>query len=539
MATAGIGVATLLGVAVTAGPAASAAPDPALAQFYGQQPAWSACEGDLAELDCATLVVPLDYANPGAEQIAVTVSRKKASDQEHRRGVLLSNPGGPGGSGLVMPKYLAAKTELGKVYDLVGFDPRGVGKSTALNCETRPALATEDSRPPDADFPQWVAEARQAEEGCNRAAGGIRPFVNTPNTARDLDVIRGVLGEPKINYLGYSYGTYLGAVYGSLFPQNLDRSVLDSSVHPEWVWREQFKAQAIAYRKDVEAWSAWVAERNGTFKLGSSAGEVLAGVEKVSSALFVKPVGDYTRTSFDGAMGVGARYRPLWSDLALIVGKLRDGAAPPAANPTPAPVSRAEVDDAARAGTLLAGLGLANLHSGVFDTVTCEADWPTDLGVYYEEMRVFRDRYPYGYGVVRAAPTTCAFRSFTPPEPLVKIKRDGYPVGLVIQAEGDAQTQYDSGPAMSTRLRDNLISVADDGTHGQYGGHNDCVNAQVNHYLLDGVLPASSSSCKGDPRPNVAADPAPASPVQPSAGATLEQSVRAFIDNSGLATRPF
>ena len=450
-----------------------------LAEFHTQPLTWSSCK---QLLECAELVLPLDYARPDAERISLVISRKKALEPDRRRGVLVLNPGGPGGSGLGMPSFLAG-SELAKVYDLIGFDPRGVGGSTALNCRTVPELATIDTRPADSEFPKWAAEAQAAEDACQRSAGGIRPFVNTANTARDLDVVRAALREEKINYLGYSYGTYLGAVYGSLFPERLDRSVLDSAVHPEWIWREQFRAQAVANRRNVEAWSAWVAEHHDRFALGKTADEVVGTIEAVATTLAQNPVGGQDRTRFDAAVGVGARYRPLWSELAALVAGLKVGS---------------ESESAA----LMAGEAREELVSGVFHTVTCEVDWPTDLETYYEDMRVFRDRYPYGFGVLRAAPTTCAFRSFTPPEPAVTLKRDGYPVGVIVQAEGDTQTQYESGPAMAERLGHNLVTVRDEGKHGLYGSGNACVDRAVNRYLIKGVLPPSSSNCPGDPRPD-------------------------------------
>jgi pimeloyl-ACP methyl ester carboxylesterase len=506
---------------MTTSTAASADPPDPLAEFIAQPVRWAACSGKLAELECARLVAPLDYAKPGGDRINLTVSRKRATAPERRRGVLFTNPGGPGGSGLGLPLFLA-KSELVQVYDLIGIDPRGVGGSTALNCRAAPAIAAPDSRPPDAEFGKWAAEAREAEEACQRSAGGIRQFIGTANTARDMDLVRAVLGEAKINYLGYSYGTYLGAVYGTLFPNRLDRSVLDSAVHPEWVWREQFRQQAVAYRRDVEAWATWVAERHEKFSLGKSPAEVLAVVEKVAAKLQAAPIEGHTRSSFDGAMGVGSRYRPLWIDLAEIVVKMLSGDKP------------ANVQGA-QAAQLLANTGLQELRSGVFDTVTCESDWPTDLDLYYEDMRTFRERYPYGYGIIRAAPMTCTFRTFSPPEEPVRIARPGYPVGLVVQAEGDTQTQYAGGPAMAARLGHNLITVVDEGKHGIYNGGNRCVDEKVNRYLIAGALPGSSSQCAGDPRPDVPKDGAGASAPAP---ALSPERIQLYLDGRGLSARP-
>lgn len=495
-----VGLALITTLATAVVPSFATA-DP-LAPYTSQQLTWKSCSANVPALECADVVVPLDYTRPEADRIAVRISRLKAQDPARRRGVLVLNPGGPGGSGVGMPVFLA-KSKPAQVYDLIGFDPRGVGRSTALACQPAPDFATADTRPPDSEFPKWAAEAQAAEDACRRAAGGIRPYINTPNTARDMDVVRAVLKEEKLNYLGYSYGTYLGAVYGSLFPQRLDRNVLDSSVHPEWIWREQFRAQAVAYRRNVDLWAAWAAEHHAALKLGATADEVLTGLEAVASALAVKPLAGQTRTMFDAAVGVGSRYRPLWADLAAVVRQLAAGTAPESAR-------------------VLADSVKQELVPGVFSTVICEVDWPSDVQTYFEDMRVFRERYPYGFGVVRAAPTTCTYRSFTPPEPEVELKRDGYPVGVVIQAEGDTQTRYEGGPAMATRLGHQLLTVRDEGRHGIYGGGNACVDREVDRYLVDGVLPDSSSSCPGDPRP----DPALVSSAD---------HVRSYLDNRGLA----
>ncbi|MBP2473914.1 pimeloyl-ACP methyl ester carboxylesterase [Crossiella equi] len=527
-----LGLLGLLGsqvVTATSATAAETASPAALKEFYSQAPTWQPCDFNAA-LDCTSLVVPLDYGKPKAERISVAVSRLKSSDPAKRRGILLTNPGGPGGSGLAMPTYFYG-TPLTEAYDIIGFDPRGVNKSTALSCEVTTALYKTNSRPADSEFAAWAASAQQSEEACRKAGGAMRKHVNTPNTARDMDVIRGVLGEKKLNYLGYSYGTYLGAVYGSLFAANLDRSVLDSAVHPEWVWREQFMKQGVAFRENVELWADWAAARNTKFGIGKTRAEVLATVEQVATKLNNAPVEGFDRTQWDAAMGGGARYRFNWEYLAEDVKYFRDYQAG-----TP------EMSDAVKAGKELAALGLAQLRPGVFDTVPCEADWPKDLNTYYRDMREFRDQYHFGLGVLRAAPWTCTFRSFTPPEKPVKLKRKGYQTGLVIQADGDTQTHYDGGPALADRLQDNLISVADEGRHGLYAlGGNTCVDQHVNRYLVDGVLPPSRVICAGSPRPDVPADTEVsrsrrAAPTQPG---TLAERVTAAIAVNKVKDLPF
>jgi pimeloyl-ACP methyl ester carboxylesterase len=504
------------------------------AEFYQQQVDWHRCSelppldpseqpdhgividpwaGQWGQMECATVTVPVNYRNLGDGRLSIGVSRIKASDPSRRKGVVLFNPGGPGGGGLSMPLG-ARESALATYFDMIGFDPRGVGRSSRLQCERIPDNRPRDSRPTDDQFATFTAYAQAREDACRRAGGGTRPFVNTANTARDMDIIRSVLGEKRINYLGYSYGTYLGAVYGSLFPHRLNRSVLDSSVHPDWLWREQGKQQSVGNRFNVEQWAAWVAERDNTYHLGATRDEVLATTEALAARLATQSVPlnrerpddwptywpkMFDRSVLDRFLALATQPRPVWDVTAEVVAEVRQAA-------FEGTVLSA---DASTAIGILHQQGIRKVDPGVYDTVTCEADWPTDLDTYYEDMRRYRTEYPYvdgnGSGVIGAAPTNCTFRSFTPPEKLVPLKRDGYPTGVVIQGDGDPATQYDGGPAMAAALGNQLISVRDSGQHGHYGS-NACVTDKIDNYLINGVLPPSRSECAGDPRPSVPAD---------------------------------
>lgn len=225
---------------------ASAAADP-LKQYLQQKPKWHRCEsGNPAGYQCAKIKVPLDYSRPGGKKIELAISRIKTSTASERRGVLLLNPGGPGGEGLSMP--LMMEPELPKSvkrrYDLIGFDPRGVGQSSPVSCGLTDK-EREWQRPyKPATFAKDVKWARTVAEKCRAKGGDKLRHLTTRNTARDMDVIRSVLGEKKISYLGYSYGTYLGAVYTQMFPKRADRFVLDSAVDPQRIWRGMIQVWA-------------------------------------------------------------------------------------------------------------------------------------------------------------------------------------------------------------------------------------------------------------------------------------------------------
>jgi pimeloyl-ACP methyl ester carboxylesterase len=503
-AVAVLGVAALAVPAAGCGPATSqaASADP-MSAFYGQRPAWSPCTKD-HRLECASIAVPMDYTHPGGKRLTIAISRLRAPDPAKRRGVLVALNGGPGGIGVgglgrEMPARFLTSPVHGS-YDIVGFEPRGTGDSTPLYCQvTKPAGAF-DSRPPDSAFPAIAADARERDAGCQRTSVGLRPYVNTASTARDLDVIRGVLGQPKISYLGYAYGSDVGAVYGTRFGGHLDRVVLDSAVNAEGDWRKQFMGQAVAAQDDIGRWAEWIGRHDDRFGLGTSRAAVLASVDDLASKLATKPVYGVNRTIFDGAMGPGATYRPLWSDLGDVIGELRKGTSPDrTADAVKATFALAQ----ASMGGLTAPPG-AKERPGVLDAVTCESGWPADLGAYYRDMRTYRERYPYAYGVMRAGPWDCTFRSFTPSEKAAPVRRAGYAPGIVVQAEGDTVTNYAGGRAMAQRLGDRLISVSDEGLHELYAARgNRCVDDSVDRYLIDGVLPSGQVTCAGTPRPRI------------------------------------
>ncbi|TDC28580.1 alpha/beta fold hydrolase [Kribbella albertanoniae] len=454
-------------------------------------------------MDCATIVVPMNYRKPSDGNLSVAISRRKAADPAKRQGVLLLNPGGPGGPGLTMPTWMQEQKIAGP-FDLIGFDPRGTGRSTALECELPPTEPLFETRPTDKQFAQIAADAEAQEKGCAAGGGGIRKYISTANTARDMDVIRGVLGEKKINFLGYSYGTYLGAVYGSLFPSKLNRSVLDASMHPDWLYYEQAKQVSVAARENFDALASWMAERDSVYHLGKTLAEVTANLTATRAKLAVRPVPwpipgagtDVDGVFFDIILG-GSGYRPIWDLAAELIGLLHQAANAPEGK-------RALSEDASKALKVLYG-EIKETYNGVFPAVSCEAVWSKDPKGYEEQMRLFREKYPYGPGAMQAGPTNCTYAKWKPQEKLVDLKRKGYPVGLVIGAEYDPSTQYDGSPAMAVALNNQLISVKDEGSHGQYGG-NACATQKIDDYLINGILPGSRVVCDGAPRPDVPAD---------------------------------
>ena len=439
---------------------------------------------------------------------------------------LNGGPGGEGGVGRRMPLRYKG-TELEQVYDLIGLDPRGLDGSTKLYAEITPAQASFDSRPADEMFPVIAEDMRVREQGCARADDGLRPFINTRNTVRDIDVLRAVVGAEKISYIGHADGSHVGALYGSMFGQHLDRCVLDCSRNPYWPWREQWRAQSLAFRENVDLWAEWVAERHSRFGLGATQQQVFDRVEEVADRLAAEPVDGIGRTPYDGGVGIGATYRGLWDRLADLVRELRW------------PTSEANRSDAAKAVMLMAGVVFQwrvvhpTLRSGVTDAVTLEDEWPTDLEFYFQEMREFREKYPYGYGVVRVQPWVGIYRTFQPPEPPLTpddVYRKDYPPGIVVAPTGNAMLRYEGGVAMARKLGHRLITVEDEGHHEIFAmNRNSQVDELVTRYLVKGILPDEDVRCPGMPRPDIA-------PGQngPSHAGTLAEQVGQFIAEQRL-----
>jgi pimeloyl-ACP methyl ester carboxylesterase len=485
----------------------------ALTPFHDQELVWSECEVFLPDQECAEIEVPLDYAAPDDDRITVGISRSSANDQEERLGVLLTNPGGPG-----MPARLTAgqvgDASVGEVYDVIGMDPRGLGASTRLDCEQEyPGVP---ARPTDEEIDQAIDNMREYSESCDAADSDLRPHITTANTARDMDVVRAVLGEQQINYLGYSYGSYLGAVYGSLFPDNLDRSVLDSAVDPDSIWRETFLVQGPASTANVERYTAWLVEHNDVFGLGTDHEEIMAVFDETEERLREEPREEeggptYDDTYFRHVVVSSARQQGSWEESGLLLKALAEESALPDTPGAPEEPEQPEQPQPPE----IPEEELERLSGGwdMASAIMCEGDWPTDTGVYQSDMRSYREAHRYGPGVNAALPQTCAFTEHQPTEPRVELTRDGDTPALVIAGEFDASTPHEGGVTMASRLDSPLLTITDEGGHGFYASPDrtdpegesylyPCVDAAVEAYLIDGEDPVEQE-CAGIPRPDM------------------------------------
>src|SRR5690349_13305043 len=280
----------------------------------------------LARTDCGTVRVPLDYSRPHGTKITVAISRIRATDQRHKLGSIAVNPGGPGGSGYLMPHQLALTSPqfdaLAEKYDLIGFDPRGVGYSTRAAC-ARPG---DDVKPPDVP-PGPLSKATAGKiyefqvavnQACWASNSAFLGQLTTANVARDLEQVRAALGRKKLSYFGVSWGTLLGQVYRSLYPQSVDRMWLDSVVGPTANRLDsRFHDVIGAEERKVSRWAAWAARRDATYHLGDTVDEVVALVRHLKARLDAEPlVFSDLEQPLDGNLAVflAVAPSPLWTE---------------------------------------------------------------------------------------------------------------------------------------------------------------------------------------------------------------------------------
>ncbi|HKS98980.1 MAG TPA: alpha/beta fold hydrolase, partial [Rugosimonospora sp.] len=289
----------------------------------------------LDRMQCGTVSVPLDYRHPAGPHITVAITRLPATDRAHRLGSLALNPGGPGGSGYLMPADVVVSSDvdrhLNDRYDLIGFDPRGVGYSTQAQCRTGGGGGS-DQGPvvgPITEAEARLAYDRQAaaNAACGSSNAAFLSQITTLNVARDLDRVRAALGEPRLNFLGVSWGTWLGVVYRSAFPQTVGRVFLDSVAIPHFRGDVFAAERAAAAERDFGRMAAWLAGHNDTYGFGTTAARVRTAIRRLVVRFDANPK-QYTDLPLpiDGSIIAvsAAQNSRVWPLAAQLMAELRD-----------------------------------------------------------------------------------------------------------------------------------------------------------------------------------------------------------------------
>jgi pimeloyl-ACP methyl ester carboxylesterase len=467
---------------------------------------WGECPADVADeaapyvLTCAKVPVPLDYADPGGEQIELQISRLASDNPEARRGVLLLNPGGPGGSGLTQSTLLMSRGLPDSVldaYDLIGMDTRGVGHSTRVDCGFTGAGYFSNVPPYAVDDAAVIEQAKVVKAAAEQCAAndenGLLRHVSTANMARDLDSIRAALGEEKASYLGYSYGSALGAAYASMFPETADRVVLDSNVGDTHLNQERLRTFALGMEQTFPDFAKWAAKRHTAYGLGRTPAQVRATYFETAERLDRDPVLGVDGVLFRQVV-FGGLYSPLsYGRTAQTWQSLRDGDAAAARE-----LLEADLLD----GALSAGAApedeaspLSNALS-VFAASTCnDSDWPEDVRSYRRAVAEDREKFPL-FGAASANILPCAYWS-DPVEPPVRISAEGPHNVLILQNRRDPVTPLAGGQRLHEKFGDRSRLVTVDGSgHGVYAlGDNACALNVGTTYLVEGKMPRRDVVC--------------------------------------------
>lgn len=467
---------------------------------------WGACprpaEGASRDprLTCGTLKVPLNYRKPGGEKIEVAVSRLSTAKPGKRRGVLLLNPGGPALGGLDMPATMAPTLpkSVRDRYDLIGFDPRGVEHSTPQSCGLKDPTVTGLFPFPAADgsITRNVALAKADAKQCATAVGDDLKYYTTANTARDMDRIREALGERRISYWGQSYGTYLGAVYRSLFPRRTDRMILEGNVNPAKVWADEVAdtwGKGMADRFPDAARVA--AAQDATLGLGGTVEEVTRTYLALADRLDREPVPvPGTSLSLDGATLRNVTYGLLLHNDTLPVLTQVWKAADDLAKGSLTDTDRAVLEQVF-AGTPSSPGVPADNQATMFLALVCgDAEWPHGADGYAARTAADRKKWPLTAGMP-ANIWACAFWK-KPVEAPVTVTGTGARNTLILQNRRDNATPWEGALGLHKALgRKSVLVGVDNGGHYVYNEGSACADRATVDFLTTGHLPGRDVYC--------------------------------------------
>jgi pimeloyl-ACP methyl ester carboxylesterase len=477
----------------SAQPGATVPPSPALAPFYAQRADWKDC-GD--GFFCATVKVPIDYAQPTAGDLDLALTKLPASEPERRVGSLLVNPGGPGASGLDYARSArqAFTERVRAVYDIVGFDPRGVGASDPIDCVSDQQLdaftAADGSPDSPAEEAGLLALSKDLADGCAQRSPALVAHVGTVDAARDMDVIRAVLGDARLTYYGASYGTFLGATYAEEFPAKVGRFVLDGVLDPTLTAEAMAEGQLGGFESAFEAFLDDCVSGSGC-PVGPTVDEARAQVQGLVAAADAAPL-----PSRDG--------RPVTQSL-VVIGLLAPLYDQANGWPRLRAALAAALDDDDGSGLLsLADMYYGRNADGTYAGNQNEAnlavnclDRPDHATLaqtrataarFAAESPIFGPYFAWSDlpCTVWPAPST------DHPHP---IKAAGAAPILVVSTTRDPATPYEWGVSLAGQLESGRLITRDGDGHTGYTRGSACIDDAVDAYLLDGTLPPVGTVC--------------------------------------------
>jgi pimeloyl-ACP methyl ester carboxylesterase len=460
-----------------------------LDDFYAQELAWSACGSH----ECAEAAMPLDYADPTGETVTVALEKRVADGD--RIGTIFVNPGGPGGSGVEFVEQVEQtfRAPVLKRYDIVGFDPRGVGISDPVDCYDTPGMdefiAVDPSPDDDAEEQEAIAATEQFSAACLEETGDLLAHVSTIEVARDLDVLRGVVGDDTLTYYGASYGTTLGSTYAELFPDKAGRMVLDGATDPSLSVEESNKSQAAGFQRALEAYlDDCLAVQGCPFE--GDRDVALDKVEAFLEGLDENPLPtddpDRPLTESLGFFGIAVTLydQESWQYLTQAFSEAFEGD-----------------------GTTM--LFLADFYfsreNGEFTDNSAEVIYAVNcldnpLSLTAEEIEASLPDYEQAsrtFGRVFAwSLLSCAnWPVSSTEEPLTAVDAAGAAPIVVIGTTGDPATPYEEAVALAEQLESGVLITREGDGHTAFRANNECVDSAVDAFYLEGTVPEDGLKC--------------------------------------------
>ncbi|EWT03607.1 proteinase [Intrasporangium oryzae NRRL B-24470] len=484
------------GKGATSSPSPSAGAPASLEAYYAQKVAWSPCP-DNPRHECGTLEVPVDYAKPDGDRFTVAMRKVPALDPSKRLGSILVNPGGPGGSGVQYAQYAAYafSKAVRESYDIVGFDPRGIGASDRVGCLTDSDmdLLFSDDPTPDtaAERTKLIADADAVTEHCAARGGQRALHMSTTEVARDMDVMRALLGDDRLNFFGGSYGTFLGAIYADLFPKKVGRFVLDSAMSPNQTDEQEMTYDIQGFESSIDAFIAWCVSQP-TCSLGhdkaAAKGRIVDLLDQVER--------HGLKTSKPGLATIGEG----WVNFAIFMCLYSDSYWPT--------LNRGLAQAMTGRGDILLARGMAvverNAAGHYADSsylpamipVRC-ADWPrmSSSASLRAAQRKAQADHPLWARMTGELYDNCAKWPAPGRTPKGSTLAVGAAPILVIGNLRDPATPIGGTKQLAKDLDSGILVTSDHDGHGTYYSGNSCVDSVVDDYLIRGTVPRNGTSC--------------------------------------------